>query len=69
MLSKKINSVDDIQCGFVCKVPLIDEIEFYEKRLIPQIEEYGEVAMNLNLAEVKKELIKMKEEYENDRTS
>ena len=63
MGSKRINSVDDIQCGYVHRVPLIDEIEFYEEVLIPMIEEYGETSMNLNLDEVKKELIKMKEKH------
>ena len=58
MVSKKINSVDDIQCGFVCKVPLEDEIEFFEKRLIPMIK----AEMKLKLAEAKKELKKMKKE-------
>ena len=62
MGNKIINSVDDAQRGYRDKVPLMDEIEFFEKRLIPMIEEYGEAAMNQNLAEVKKELIKMKEE-------
>jgi len=59
----RINSIDDIQCGRVCRVPLELEIEYFEKRLIPMIEEYGEAEMNLKLDEVKQELEKMKKRF------
>ena len=55
-----INSIDDIEYGLVCKVPLEDEIKYFEERLIPMIEEYGEKEMNLSLEEVKQALKEFK---------